>query len=46
MRNCVVRFLDMIIKNLKNVNNGNISFKNNVKVRKEFTLDKADVYIF
>ena len=43
MKKCIVRLLEITIKNLKNVKYGNIVLNNSANIRKEFTLKKADI---
>lgn len=43
MINCIVRLLKISIRNIKNVNNGTITFKNNGNIKKDLKLKKADI---
>lgn len=43
MKNCIVRLLEIKIKNLKNVEQGTIVFNNKVHVKKEFSLKGSDI---
>lgn len=43
MKKCIVRLLEITIKNLKNVKCGNIVLNNSANIRKEFKLKKADI---